>query len=685
MERALNDDAQVIWSEPGATRPNRCPVCAAPDAKRAILQTPSLAPGRGTITLLQCAACTNLFWDDLEPFAYEEGTGYVWSTDFYVEQGAGVDALIEPIARMPANRVRRYLELGCGFGFSIDAARRLFGWQCLGLDPSPLGRSGCQELGIDVRPIYATTDIDLGGKFEFVYASEVIEHVADPRKFVEICAAHLAPSGVLALTTPDAGSITPDMPPAELMLALSPGHHLVLYSAEGLRRLLHDAGFETASVQSRGHRLVAYASHGPLDFDAAAPLDRSLYRRYLSQVLERGDLAPSLRRGLTYRLLKEQTNAADYSTARELLRVLSADIKQTFGIALDAPIAPEVLASIRSGATSGRFGAPWCLAGILYCAGMIAQNGDGEPAVAVERFDAAVLVAGAFRTAYISIGIDDGETAAFELDAPFQAMLSLCRADPSGAVARLGKMPRSRSAEIREAIVFCLIDLGHLELAVSAGADMPALQALALGFVALHRHGDGRGALAHFDRAATVDGRIGARARDGMIPATHQAILSASKHDIKALIASLSDRIGTPSAKVAPIMASLIDLGQFEAAVGLDALIAGAPDWRLSNARGMLALLHHRQPEAAAACFGDAWAGALAAGPDADPATRCRIKHHEVLARLVAKDAQGAATAAAEILGHDAPVWVTASAKADLAALLAKHPGVRDLMGKAGR
>ena len=680
----MNDDARVNWSEPSATELRSCPVCGAGDAKKAILQTSSLAPGRGTITLLRCASCTNLFWDDLEPFAYEEGTGYPWSTGFYVEQGAGVDALIEPIARISANRVRRYLELGCGYGFSIDAARRLFDWQCLGLDPSPLGRAGRHDLEIDVRPIYATTDIDLGGKFELVYASEVIEHVGDPRKFLEICAAHLAPGGVLALTTPDAGSITSDMPLAELMLALSPGHHLVLYSADGLRHLLNDAGFETVSVQSRGHRLVAYASHGPLDFDTAAPLDRSLYRRYLSQVLERGDLAPSLRRGLTYRLLKEWTNAADYNAARELLLALSADIRRAFDIAVDAPISAETLSCIRSGAITGRFGAPWCLAGILYCAGMIAQNGTDEPAVAVERFDAAALVAGAFRQAYASIGIDDGETAAIELDAPFQALLSLCRVDPSGAVARLGDVSPSRSGEIRQAIVFCLIDLGHLELAVSAGAAMPALHALAQGFVALHRFGDGKDALALFDRAATAGGQIGARAREGMLPATHQAILSASKREIGTLIAGLFDRIEAPSAGLAPIMLSLVDLGQFEAADRLDGLIAGSADWRLSNARGMLALLHHQRPDAAAAFFGDAWTGALAAGAEADPATRCRIKHHEVLARLVARDERGAATAAAELLGPDAPLWVNDAAKAALTALLADQPGVRRLMGKAG-
>ena len=670
-----------MWCDPGTTITATCPVCQAAGPKRAILQTESLAPGRGQITLLGCGTCTNLFWNDLKPFSYEGGSGFPWSTDFYIEQGAGVDALIEPIARLPADRVRRYLELGCGYGFSVDAAQRLFGWQGLGLDPSPLAQAGSIGLDIAIQPIYATTEIDLGGRFELVYASEVIEHVDDPKAFIDICTAHLGPRGILVLTTPDAGSIQPDVPMAELILALSPGHHLILYSADGLRHLLQAAGFEHVSVTSRGHRLVAYASHEPLDFDVTAPLDRALYRRYLNQVLDRPNLPASLERGLRHRLLKELTNAGDYDAAAAVLQTLTADIQQNFGFSIAAPIPEEVLDQVRIGHIGGRFGAPWCLAGTLYCAGIIAQNGQGDPGAASRLFDQAARVAAAFRRSYLAIGIDDGETSAIEQDAPGQSLLALCRVDPDAVAARLAEKPQRLPDAWTQRLVFCLIDLGHLEAAVAAASSNPSLRALAQGFLSLHRHGDSGSALTAFQQALGAGGLVAERARRGLAAATHQAILVATPDQLDALLAPLR-RFDPPAstAELGPILVSLTDRGLLDAAAGLEPQVRDRSDWRIANALGMLELLHRRNPAAAATLFAQAWDGALAKASDGHDGERCRIKHHEVMARLIDGDGPGAAKAAADLLGPAAPAWATDEARTDLKALLADHPNVRSIM-----
>jgi len=537
---APNSPAQglLVWNQTGASSVAVCPVCQAAGAKRMVLRTKS--PQSGQITVLECDGCTNLFCEDLKPFHYEDTTGLAWATDFYVEQGAAVDALIEPIARLGANRVKRYLEIGCGYGFSIE--------------------------------------IDLGGRFELVYASEVIEHVNDPQAFIEICTTHLAADGILVLTTPDAGSIRQETPVAELLLALSPGHHLILYSADGLSHLLRMAGFEHVSVASRGHRLIAYASRQPIDFDTTAPLDRTMYCRYLTQLLSRRDLPPSLERGLRHRLLKELTNAADYDAAQAVLALLASDIDRTYGFALDAVIPATVLDQIRSGAVTGRFGAPWCLAGILYCAGIIAQNGRNDPAAASLLFDQAARAAAAFRRAYVEIDIDEGETSAIEQDAPGQSLLSLCRVDPDATVAR-----------------------------IEAAGNFP-------------------------------------------------------------------------QAWITRIFACLADLGFFRAAARLEPLVHDRSGWRVANAVGLLEMLHHRRPAAAVDAFASAWDRALTAAPDQDGGERCRAKHHEVLARMVIGDGEGAATAAMDLLGDTAPAWVTDEARANLRALLADHPAVRSIM-----
>jgi SAM-dependent methyltransferase len=672
MDRADASNGQVsvsavTWCGPADAKAADCPVCKAPAAKPAILKTPSLVPGRGVITLLRCPECSNLFWDDLEPFAYEGGTGFPWSADFYVEQGAGVDALIEPIARLPAGGVSRYLEIGCGFGFSVDAAARLFGWHSIGVDPSPLAEAGRLALGLDIRPIYATTEVDLGGRFDVVYASEVIEHVGAPESFLSICRAHLAPDGILVLSTPDAGSIRPETPLPELILALSPGHHLILYSEEGLRHLLRAAGFAHVSVTSRGHRLVAYASQSPLDFDQTAPLDRLLYRRYLQQALEREPLRPSLRRGLRYRLLKEFVNAGDYDAGRPVLKALVADIEQSFEIGIEVPLSEATRAMVRSGPRTGHFGAPWCLPGILYCAGMIAQNGDGNAAAAAHRFELASDAAKLFREAYVSIGIDDGETGDFEIVAAREALLSLCRVDPARVLARLRARTVPLTKAFLESIVRLLIDLGETEAAAAAATGEPALMAMTQGFRTLHRPKDGKVDLRDEAAGGSVAGPL--------------SPLPGTPVEAQALVTRLLDRRPrATTAELVPILVNLANLGFLEPAALIEPLLADAPGWHVTNARGLLALLHHRNPERAATLFARAWGEAIEAVPPAPPPESCRIKYHEAFAWLTAGDAHKAAAAAADLLGPNAPAWVTEQARSDLDHLLADHPLVRQLL-----
>jgi len=77
---------------------------------------------------------------------------------------------------------------------------------CLGLDIlAPL----VEELrgrGFNVRCVDATSDEDLGERFEIVFAGDVIEHVDNAVALLRFAGRHLAPGGRLYVTTPNAFS-----------------------------------------------------------------------------------------------------------------------------------------------------------------------------------------------------------------------------------------------------------------------------------------------------------------------------------------------------------------------------------------------------------------------------------------------------------------------------------------------
>ena len=58
-------------------------------------------------------------------------------------------------------------------------------------------------LGYDVRLMDATSDDDMGERFERVVIGDVIEHVDDQVKLLKFAARHLAPGGRILCTTPN--------------------------------------------------------------------------------------------------------------------------------------------------------------------------------------------------------------------------------------------------------------------------------------------------------------------------------------------------------------------------------------------------------------------------------------------------------------------------------------------------
>jgi SAM-dependent methyltransferase len=449
---------QIVWLAGETPDAPPCPACGTGGRKALVLETPSLVEAQKSapLRLVICGNCGTRYWTDLSLFEYEGEDGYFWSTRFYVEQGAAPDDLIGPIAALAGTNIQSYLEIGCGFGFSLDAGHILFGWRAVGIDPSPLARAGRTALDIDIRPIYADTDTELGGPFDLVYASEVIEHVPDPHAFLKICRAHIAPGGTLALSTPDGSTLGRDTTPALLMPILSPGHHLVLYTPESLSTVVRAAGFGHVAVVKRAHNIVLYASDRPFATDLRAPLDRELYRSYLRQAIARPRQPPELRTGLIYRLFRDLVNAGRYDDAQSIFEDIVEDCRSRFGFTLSPDMAPSLAEAVRR----CEFKAPFCLPGLYFFKGLALLNGSPTPGEAAPWLDAALVAAQAFRAAYHTVGIDDGETGEIETMAAELAVLALCFTDPDVAAARARRLA-SQGADIGR-VFMRLVDLGHL-------------------------------------------------------------------------------------------------------------------------------------------------------------------------------------------------------------------------------
>jgi SAM-dependent methyltransferase len=75
--------------------------------------------------------------------------------------------------------------------------------QLVGIDILAEPVNHLKSLGYDARVVDATSDTDMGDRFERVVVGDVIEHVDDPVKLVRFAARHLAPGGRILCTTPN--------------------------------------------------------------------------------------------------------------------------------------------------------------------------------------------------------------------------------------------------------------------------------------------------------------------------------------------------------------------------------------------------------------------------------------------------------------------------------------------------
>lgn len=204
---------------------------------------------KNNLTLVVCSSCACIYVD---PVPQNEHLQEMY--DDYLPTEKYVKKLKKKIltSRYKIFRLKKhqkspgntFLDVGCNIGATVKAAQ-ISGYSATGIDLDKTSVSKASELFEDCEfQACSTFDlIETGRKFDFIYCSEVIEHVPNVQAFVQSLADLMHPGALLYLTTPDAGH--PKVPKNILnWKEVKPPEHLVFFNKSNMRLLLQEHDFE---------------------------------------------------------------------------------------------------------------------------------------------------------------------------------------------------------------------------------------------------------------------------------------------------------------------------------------------------------------------------------------------------------------------------------------------------------
>ena len=261
---------KAVRSSPETNQPNPrpCPACGSADA------TPR--GQKNDFQLLACEACATVYTANFPITSPTQDYD-----NYYTAENLTVAAFIEKhldeiVATFePYRKNNRLLDVGCGAGTFLQAAARA-GWEGAGVEVSQTAAAHLREHGFEVFCGELEKAGYSDGHFDVVIASEVVEHVRDPKAIFGEIARVLRPGGLLWATTPHGRGISARLLKTKWSIVCPP-EHLQLFSVAGIRKLLGEVGFRNVKVATHGtnpfeilHTLRSRAKPAPPDIDAGA-------------------------------------------------------------------------------------------------------------------------------------------------------------------------------------------------------------------------------------------------------------------------------------------------------------------------------------------------------------------------------------------------------------------------------
>lgn len=181
-------------------------------------------------------------------------------------------------------------DIGCAGGSLLDHLHGISIAQ-VAIEPSDIFRESLLQRGYQVYPYAHEACRDWAGRVDHAFSIQVIEHILNPRKFLEDIRSLLSPGGRLVISTPNRNDILMALLPDDFPEFFYRTVHRWYFDATSLADCARRAGFDVVETRFAHRYGMANAISwlrdrrptGRSRIDAIAPLADNLWRSYLEQ------------------------------------------------------------------------------------------------------------------------------------------------------------------------------------------------------------------------------------------------------------------------------------------------------------------------------------------------------------------------------------------------------------------
>ena len=236
-----------------------CPICGS-TASVSTLCPVVLAAPEPVYDMVECNCCHVRF---LNPLPGAEAltrfySPHYYGSDWYKQEEKGRMFARHMLRRRSGERFQRFLDVGCGLGYFMNAVTHASGWEVHGVEISPEAVSYANNV-LSLK-VHCGELMDAGYPdhfFDFIRVNNVIEHVCNPLGFIQECSRILRKDGRLYLSVPNgpvdsAGLInffqTEKKPPR------SKDGHLFFFSKNAIYRLFQASSLKIVAAHTYGIR-----------------------------------------------------------------------------------------------------------------------------------------------------------------------------------------------------------------------------------------------------------------------------------------------------------------------------------------------------------------------------------------------------------------------------------------------